>query len=151
MTVLTDWCPAYFDGWKRAFDYQSRSKRLNYWSFVITNTFVQLSLQLVQGLLEQVRGYFYPAFFFSPQTSFGSLPIVGDLIGVAVQLISIFTLFFLFGVLLSSISLNVRRLRDIGKSPYWAFLTLLPLVGFVFSLVWFTRPSHSRVTSNLSS
>ena len=150
MTVLTEWLPAYFDGWKRAFDYQSRSKRLNYWSFVITNFFVPLVLQLIQAVLEQARGYFYPAFFFSPQTSFASLPIIGDLIGVAVQLISISILLFLFGALLASISLNVRRLRDIGKSPFWAFLTLLPLVGFVLSLVWFTRPSHSRVTSNLS-
>ena len=150
MTVLTEWFPAYFDGWKRAFDYRSKSSRLNYWSFVITNLFVQLVLQLIQGILEQARGYFYPAFYFSPQTSFGSLPIVGDLIGVAVQLVSIFTLLFLLGSLLASISLNVRRLRDIGKSPFWAFLTLLPIVGFVLSLAWFTRPSYSRVTSNLS-
>lgn len=40
---------------------------------------------------------------------------------------------------LPAISVTVRRLHDLGKSGWWYWLGLIPLVGAIILLVWFCR------------
>ncbi len=40
-------------------------------------------------------------------------------------------------ILLPSISVIVRRLHDVGRSGWWYFIGLVPLVGPILLLVWF--------------
>lgn len=45
----------------------------------------------------------------------------------------------IFGLvtLLPSISVAVRRLHDTDRSGWWYWIALVPLVGFIFLIVWF--------------
>jgi len=44
--------------------------------------------------------------------------------------------------LLPGIAVCWRRLHDIGKSGAWWFLAFVPLVGWIFMLVWYCRDSE---------
>ena len=41
------------------------------------------------------------------------------------------------GFLLPSVAVNVRRLHDIGRSGWWYFIALVPIVGAIVLLVWY--------------
>ncbi len=58
--------------------------------------------------------------------------------GVPVQPVSA-----IFGlvVLLPSLAVGARRLHDIGRSGWWLLITLVPLLGLLVLLWFFTRPS----------
>ena len=46
-----------------------------------------------------------------------------------------FYLLYALAVLIPSIALEVRRLHDVGKSGWWYFIALIPLVGAIWLLV----------------
>ncbi len=45
-------------------------------------------------------------------------------------------------LLLPSLGLCVRRLHDIGKSGWWIFIGLIPIVGAIILIVWFCTDSQ---------
>ena len=45
-------------------------------------------------------------------------------------------------LLVPTIAVSVRRFHDIGKSGWFVLLFLIPIVGFILWLVWFTQDSH---------
>ena len=45
------------------------------------------------------------------------------------------TIFYLI-MLVPNLSVSVRRLHDIGKSGWWLFIGLIPLIGSLLLLVW---------------
>ncbi len=45
-------------------------------------------------------------------------------------------------VLIPSLAVCIRRLHDIGKSGWYYLFILIPIVGLVLLLVWFTRDSQ---------
>lgn len=45
-------------------------------------------------------------------------------------------------LLLPGLGLCVRRLHDIGKSGWWLFIVLIPLVGWILLIVWFCKDSQ---------
>lgn len=45
-------------------------------------------------------------------------------------------------VLIPGLAVCVRRLHDIGKSGWWLFLVLVPLVGSIILLVWYCKDSE---------
>jgi uncharacterized membrane protein YhaH (DUF805 family) len=54
-------------------------------------------------------------------------------------------LYFLYalGVFIPSLAVGVRRLHDIGKSGFWFFIALVPLLGALYLLILFCLPSQS--------
>ncbi len=44
-------------------------------------------------------------------------------------------------LLLPSLGICVRRLHDIGKSGWWIFINLIPLVGMIIFIVWMCKDS----------
>lgn len=42
-------------------------------------------------------------------------------------------------VIIPWIAVNVRRLHDINKSGWWYLIYLIPLVGFIFLIIWGTQ------------
>jgi len=50
----------------------------------------------------------------------------------------IFSGLFGLATLLPFISVAVRRLHDIDKSGWWYWIGLIPLVGFIILIVWFS-------------
>lgn len=45
-------------------------------------------------------------------------------------------------LLLPGLGLAVRRLHDIGKSGWWIFINLIPLVGWIIFIVWMAKESE---------
>lgn len=100
---------SYLDGMMRYFEFSGRSTRMQYWMFFL----VQFVLFIAAVVADyQLGGLDNPA---RPQT-----PI---------------TLFAVFVHLVPSLTVQVRRLHDIGKSGAWYLLTFVPFGGLVL-LYW---------------
>lgn len=81
--------------------FDGRSRRSEYWQFLLVNVIVALVLGVVDGVLRKIVG-------------FGML---GALYGLA--------------VLIPGIAVSIRRLHDTDRSGWWLLLALVPLVGLV--------------------
>lgn len=44
---------------------------------------------------------------------------------------------YCLAIILPSLAVSVRRLHDIGKSGWWMFISLIPLIGGIWLLVLF--------------
>ncbi|MBQ5840527.1 MAG: DUF805 domain-containing protein [Clostridia bacterium] len=64
----------------------------------------------------------------------GLLPFVGTVLSALYSLV----------VLIPSLALCVRRLHDIGKSGWYYFIGLIPLVGGILILIWFCTDSNAE-------
>ena len=53
---------------------------------------------------------------------------------------------FFLAMLVPSIAVGTRRLRDIDRSPRWWFMLLLPLVGWIVLIVLFARLGRTEPT-----
>tara|TARA_B100001989_G_C24504203_1_gene446583 strand:+ start:738 stop:1265 length:528 start_codon:yes stop_codon:yes gene_type:complete len=130
---------------KRAFDFQGRSSRSEFW---YAQLFIILCSFLI-GIIEVSFFYDFDRLLYDPE--YGGSEILSNLWALI--------------VFLPGISLSFRRLHDIGKSGFWAFL---PLAGFfpailtiydeawlgvamllvialyILVIVWFCMPGHSE-------
>lgn len=61
------------------------------------------------------------------------LAVLDHLLGLGGRLPSLYGLL----VLLPSLAVTARRLHDIGRSGWWMFLGLVPVVGWVITIVWY--------------
>jgi uncharacterized membrane protein YhaH (DUF805 family) len=43
------------------------------------------------------------------------------------------------GLIIPGIAVSVRRMHDIGKSGWWLFIVLIPLVGIILLIYWFVQ------------
>ncbi len=105
---------AYFDG---------RATRSEYWYFVLFSAIVSILLSLIDTLV--INPYVL-----------GMRP---EDVSVSGILLGIFTL----AMILPQIGLGVRRLHDIGKSGWWYFIILIPLLGALVLLFYFVTDSQS--------
>lgn len=48
---------------------------------------------------------------------------------------------FALAVFLPNLAVSVRRLHDIGKSGWAVLIGLIPIIGWIFLLVWFLKDS----------
>ena len=88
-------------------DFSGRARRREYWTFALVNCLIALLL-LILGL------------------AFGEDSPASNIL---------VTIFYLI-MLVPNLSVSVRRLHDIGKSGWWLFIGLVPLVGSLLLLVW---------------
>jgi len=105
----------YIDVLKKYVTFSGRARRKEYWMFVLFN----LIFAIVAMVLDNVLG------LANEQTGYGI----------------IYTLYTL-GVLLPSLAVGVRRLHDIGKSGWWLFISLIPLIGAIWLLVLMATDSQ---------
>jgi uncharacterized membrane protein YhaH (DUF805 family) len=70
----------------------------------------------------------------------------GILVGIAANIID--AIIGSFGIisglaglalLLPGLSVSIRRFHDINRSGWWILIFIVPIVGFVLWLIWFTR------------
>jgi uncharacterized membrane protein YhaH (DUF805 family) len=66
------------------------------------------------------------------------LSIVDSIAGLSSGLSGLYSL----AVLLPSIAVGVRRLHDTGRSGWWLFICLIPLIGSIILLVFMCQDSH---------
>jgi len=105
----------YLEPFKKYATFTGRSRRKEFWQFVL---FVFL-VQVVLGVLDRMTGTY------SEGAEFGFL-------GGA------FSLF----VLIPSIAVTVRRLHDIGRTGWWILIYLLPFIGAIVMLVFMVLDSQ---------
>ena len=48
-------------------------------------------------------------------------------------------------VFMPSLTVGVRRLHDINKSGWWTLMWLIPIVGWIIMIVWYTRRSDEGI------
>lgn len=63
----------------------------------------------------------------------------------------ILMMLYCLAVLLPSLSLMVRRLHDIGKSGTYILMGLIPVVGYIFILVYMLTGSAPIISTALKS
>lgn len=103
---------------------RGRSRRREYWTFVLVNVLVFVVFTAIQG---------------------ARLGVTVNLILAVVE-----TLFFL-AILVPSLTVAIRRLHDTGRSGWWLLIGLVPIIGQIFLLVLFLldgEPGENRFGPN---
>ena len=93
---------------KKYVDFSGRARRTEYWMFYLFNiifAIVAIVLDNVLGTASEDVGY------------------------------GLFYILFGLAVALPSWAVSVRRLHDIGKSGWWMFISLIPLIGGIWFFV----------------
>jgi uncharacterized membrane protein YhaH (DUF805 family) len=94
--------------------FSGRSRRKEYWYFVLFVVIISIVLSIIDGL------------FGTNHRSTG-----------AGLLSSIFSL----AVLIPSIAVSVRRLHDIDRTGWWVLIGLVPIIGWIVLLVFHVQDS----------
>ena len=128
MPSFGEWKSSYISGWKKSFDYKSKSSRLDFISFELVFILVYVSLFVVQKIFISLSFVI-------------DFAIISALLQVFAHTIQIISFFFILGFLVSGISLTVRRLRDMGKRWWWVFWSFIPIISFIFTVWLFITPS----------
>ncbi len=92
-----------------------RARRKEYWYFQLFSILIYIVITIIDG----VTGTF------SPEGGFGLL---GSL--------------YCLAVLIPGFAVVVRRLHDTGKSGWWLWIVLVPLVGAIVMLVFMVQDSQ---------
>lgn len=45
----------------------------------------------------------------------------------------------LLGLLIPGLAVTIRRMHDTGRSGWWIFIVLIPLVGIILYIYWFVQ------------
>ncbi len=96
-------------------DFSGRARRMEYWMFTLINTIIYFVLMLIDSTLGFTAG----------SSMFGIL-----------------TMLYALGVLIPGLAVTVRRLHDIGRSGWWIFISLVPVVGGIVLLVFMFMDSE---------
>jgi uncharacterized membrane protein YhaH (DUF805 family) len=104
----------YREVWKKYAQFHGRAPRTEFWYFIFFNTLISLGAGLIDMLLKT-------------QIRHAGLGLLSGLFDLA--------------VIVPSLASGVRRLHDAGKSGWYFFIGLLPLVGTVVLLVFLCRDS----------
>ena len=103
----------YLEALKKYAEFSGRSRRMEYWYFVLFNLIVFIILELIDALLG----------------TFNVVQGVGLLSGI-----------YGLAVLIPTLAVTVRRLHDIDRTGWWIFINLIPLIGSIVLLVFALTP-----------
>ena len=103
--------------WTKGLDFKGRTNRSDYWlGAVLANFLAYIILLIVTGVLA----------------------------GISESIGAFFTvLVFLYGLgqIIPSLSISIRRVRDMGKGWAWIFINLVPIIGGIWFIVLLCQPS----------
>jgi len=95
--------------------FSGRARRKEYWYFVLFNAIISFVLSIIEGLAGIATGTDY----------------------------SVLAGLYSLAVLLPSIGVAIRRLHDTGRSGWWLFIGLVPLIGAIILLVYMVSDSEA--------
>ena len=107
-----DHIPLFADFWRKSFDFKGKTSRKVFWFTVL-----QVSCIYLLGIL-----LFYIA---------GSIE-------------SLFKFTWIYTIIsfIPNLSIQIRRLNDIGKEPVWVLLSFVPFVSLIL-IFWYAKPSQN--------
>jgi uncharacterized membrane protein YhaH (DUF805 family) len=94
--------------------FSGRSRRKEYWFFVLFVVIISIVLNIIDGL------------FGAYDRSMGA---------------GLLSTIFSLAILIPSIAVSVRRLHDIDRTGWWVLIALVPLVGWIVLLVFHVQDS----------
>ena len=100
---------------KRYAEFSGRSRRSEYWYFLLFVILISIAAAIVDGILASVIGF-------------------GGLLSIV----------FGLGIIIPSLAVSVRRLHDTGRSGWWLLLNLVPFIGFIIVLVLLAQESKEE-------
>lgn len=104
--------------------FSGRARRKEYWFFVLFNIIFSIAFTVVDGVTGTL----------DPTMGMGLL-----------------SLLYSLAVLIPSLSVTVRRLHDTGRSGWWFFIILIPLLGAIILLVFMfldSKPEDNQYGAN---
>jgi uncharacterized membrane protein YhaH (DUF805 family) len=104
----------YVEALKKYAVFSGRSRRKEYWFFVLFNVLASIVLAAVDGATGSLN----------PETGMGTLGTI-----------------YALAVLLPSLAVSVRRLHDTGRSGWWLLIGLVPVIGAIVLLVFMVQDS----------
>lgn len=105
----------YLEVWKKYAVFNGRSRRKEYWYFVLFNFIVGILL----GLVDSMTG------LYNYEVGLGLLSGVYSL-----------------AVILPGMAVGVRRLHDTGRSGWWLLISLIPFIGALVLIFFFAQDSQ---------
>ena len=118
--------------WKNSFNFNGKTKRRDFWItqgliFLLYLFSILISITL---FLDRNYGLDYDYTYYQWT---GLRPyILGSCYGFSIV------------TLIPSISLQVRRLRDAAKNPWWILISLIPFLGGIILLIFYLSPSREK-------
>ena len=103
----------YLEALKKYAVFSGRSRRMEFWYFVLFNLIVYIVLSLVDALLGTYN---------------------------VVQGVGLLSSIYGLAVLIPTLALWVRRLHDIDRTGWWILINLIPLIGTIVLLVFALTP-----------
>ena len=116
-------------------DFDTRSRRREYWFVTLWNVIISSAITCILSLMIAAAGV---GIMIDDLSSIASA-------GGAILILIIYFIYEI-AIIVPSLALTVRRIHDTGKSGWWILMSLIPLVGFVFVLIWSFSDSE-RVTN----
>jgi uncharacterized membrane protein YhaH (DUF805 family) len=106
---------------KRYAQFSGRSRRREFWMWVLFNWTVAIGLAVIDTLI-----------------GFGGTSAVTGPMGAAYSWYSNgpLSLIWMLATFIPNLSVSIRRLHDIDKSGWWLLILLVPLVGFIALVVF---------------
>jgi uncharacterized membrane protein YhaH (DUF805 family) len=118
---MNDFVVAY----RRYAEFEGRSDRKEFWYFVLFYLIVSAILSVIDNMVFDTWAV-YPDFGYYYGVRWGNDE--GPL-----------TAIFRLASLIPVISVSVRRLHDINKSGWFFLFWFIPIVGWIFLLIWYCR------------
>ncbi|MDR1760600.1 MAG: DUF805 domain-containing protein [Fibrobacter sp.] len=104
---------------KNYVNFSGRARRKEYWGFYLWNVIICCVLAFIGGGITAVVG--------DPNFSLALVP---------------YYIYCLI-IILPGLGVFVRRLHDVGRSGFWIFISLIPLIGAIVLLVWLCTKGES--------
>ena len=117
--------------WKNSFNFKGITKRSDFW---ITQVWL-----LIQIIVSVIFGIFL--FIDASGIEIGDI----DIMSRDIRPFILFPIYILSIIsLIPSIALQVRRLRDAAKNPWWILISFVPFLGGFVLLIFYLSPSRKK-------
>ena len=104
---------------KQYADFNGRASRKEYWIFTLFNVIIIFALMSVMKVGTALES--------------SELSIIGMVLFYG----------YVLAIIIPSLAVCVRRLHDIGKSGWYYFIGLIPLVGGIILFIWFCKDGQA--------
>ena len=127
---------SFLSAWKNAFVFKGKTSRKDFWFYQLAIIILSTILNITQSLVVNLQ---YA--FLSSESVVYDASLLSGIFAIISQLITIISVFFGLGVLIVSVSIQVRRLNDIAKKWIWIFIPIVPIFGLIYFIYLMCQPS----------
>ena len=108
---------------KKYIVFSGRARRNEFWMFQIFNTLTFIIFPIISTIFPIIIGW--------------DLDLILIVYGLSMGLYGL-------GTLIPSLAVSIRRLHDTGRSGWRLLVGLMPLVGWILTLIWYLSDSEAR-------